>query len=457
MDLNNDTFLATFGNDQDYVRALTGGPWVILDHYLIVHQWSPSFRTSDKPHRSVVAWVQLPELPVHFYHREILFALGNLIGRTVKLDYHTENLERGKFARIAVELDMTRPLPSRIRLDGAWQQITYENLPIICYECGRIGHVEEDCPQLLPPQNLALVTIPGQSQPTPPTNNSPEPPSGFGPWMQVTRKSRRSSRKPSANASPNITQSRDSRHDVGNGSASTKGKQDQANGKIILEAKAKGDQKTVNKKGNATTQKGKALAQEEKGNINKKKEIQEWRVVDNKGQDFENNHSSEAHSMTAFGASSSKTKAQEQKLTIGPNNTKIHAIQVPPLILAQKENQNPNESHPSVRHHYQRKNADRSSTMEKTKGINLKATKKPLQLSSSAKKELTSKFKEAHFPITIESIEKFFHHTQKMASGDEIPQTGETSDVNMADGGATNQGIVGNGPLITEPQMALDT
>ncbi|CAL1377735.1 unnamed protein product [Linum trigynum] len=146
MDLNNQTFLVTFNNDQDYLHALTGGPWTILDHYLLVHEWSPSFRTSDQPFKSVVAWIQFPELPVHFYHREVLFALGNLIGRTIKLDYHTEHLERGKFARLAVELDMTKPLATRIRLDGFWQQVTYENLPQVCFTCGRIGQNEDSCP-----------------------------------------------------------------------------------------------------------------------------------------------------------------------------------------------------------------------------------------------------------------------------------------------------------------------
>ncbi|CAL1378303.1 unnamed protein product [Linum trigynum] len=79
LDLNNSTFLVNFSEEKDYLNALTGGPWVILDHYLVVHQWSHTFRTSDKPHRSVVAWVQQLELPIHFYHREVLFALRNLL------------------------------------------------------------------------------------------------------------------------------------------------------------------------------------------------------------------------------------------------------------------------------------------------------------------------------------------------------------------------------------------
>ncbi|CAI0551224.1 unnamed protein product [Linum tenue] len=194
LDLNNSTFLVNFSEEKDYLNALTGGPWVILDHYLVVHQWSHTFRTSDKPHRSVVAWVQLPELPIHFYHREVLFALGNLLGRTVKLDYHTEHMERGKFARIAVELDMNKPLKTRIRLDGFWQQVVYENLPEICFECGHIGHTESTCPTLIRPPT-AEPQIQLINQESPPENSSAEPPAGYGPWMQVERKSRKQTRK----------------------------------------------------------------------------------------------------------------------------------------------------------------------------------------------------------------------------------------------------------------------
>ncbi|CAN1279585.1 hypothetical protein LINPERPRIM_LOCUS17072 [Linum perenne] len=43
VDLDRSCFLVKFANMQDYFKALTDGPWLIFDHYLIVHPWDPTF------------------------------------------------------------------------------------------------------------------------------------------------------------------------------------------------------------------------------------------------------------------------------------------------------------------------------------------------------------------------------------------------------------------------------
>ncbi|CAI0397573.1 unnamed protein product [Linum tenue] len=138
----------------------------------------------------MIVWVQLPALKVHFYHKEVLHMLGNLIGRTIKLDYHTLTQQRAKFARLAVEVDLSKPLVPRIWLDDEWQAVEYENIPTACFECGRIGHVSAACP-LLQPTTSPVKAVQGLQ--TSPTATAEEQP-GFGPWMLVTRKSRRNSR-----------------------------------------------------------------------------------------------------------------------------------------------------------------------------------------------------------------------------------------------------------------------
>ncbi|CAN1744110.1 hypothetical protein LINPERHAP1_LOCUS2009 [Linum perenne] len=161
VDLDRNCFLVKFANEQDYFKALTGGPWMLLDHYLIVHQWDRSFRVVEDLPKKMVVWVRFPHLPIHFYHPQVLTSLGNLLGRTIKIDFNTQRAERGKFARIAIEINLSEPLAPVIELDGALQKVEYENLPALCFECGM---------------------------------QAPEPGS-YGPWMVVERRSRRSKKE----------------------------------------------------------------------------------------------------------------------------------------------------------------------------------------------------------------------------------------------------------------------
>ncbi|CAI0410965.1 unnamed protein product [Linum tenue] len=198
MDLDQDCFLVKLSNEQDYFRALTDGPWTIFDHYLAVQQWSPNFKVSDPLPRKMIVWVQFPALKIHFYHKEIRTSLGNLLGRTIRLDFHTLNLQRAKFARIVVEVDLSKPLVPRIWLDDAWQKVEYENLPDVCFECGKIGHSSLLCPKLRlqsPPPILAITG--GEVPANEAEQGEEESTPGFGLWMLVSRKSRRNSRDPS--------------------------------------------------------------------------------------------------------------------------------------------------------------------------------------------------------------------------------------------------------------------
>ncbi|CAI0380684.1 unnamed protein product [Linum tenue] len=142
----------------------------------------------------MIVWVQLPALKVHFYHKEVLITLSNLIGHTIKLDFHTLNRQRAKFARLAVEVDLGKHLVPRIWLDEEWQKVEYENLPTVCFECGKIGHMSTECPQLLPPVAPAIGWASGGAATASTPAKEPEEHLGFGPWMLVSRKSRRDPR-----------------------------------------------------------------------------------------------------------------------------------------------------------------------------------------------------------------------------------------------------------------------
>lgn len=59
-----------------------------------------------------------------------------MVGKVLRIDYNTKSASRGKFARLAVEVNLEKPLVSQLLVDGRKLRIEYENLPQICFQCG---------------------------------------------------------------------------------------------------------------------------------------------------------------------------------------------------------------------------------------------------------------------------------------------------------------------------------
>ncbi|CAN0920947.1 hypothetical protein LINGRAHAP2_LOCUS32342 [Linum grandiflorum] len=199
VDLESEVFLAIFEDSSDYFHALTGGPWTILDHYLAVFAWDLQFRVSDDLPQKMVVWIRFPRLPYQYYHSDVLTGLGDLIGKTVRFDSRTQSSVRGKFARIAVEIDLTNPPPKGVFVDGMWQVVEYENLPSFCRECGRFGHNLGSCARRLPTAVSDHVNYPPSSKSVLVGKSvaSISPVEPDGPWQTVERRRRRSKKESS--------------------------------------------------------------------------------------------------------------------------------------------------------------------------------------------------------------------------------------------------------------------
>ncbi|XP_016206182.1 uncharacterized protein LOC107646513 [Arachis ipaensis] len=145
IDLSNDFYLVKFYASEDFDFALMDGPWKVYDHYLTVRLWEPNFNPLRATIDKITAWVRLPDLPIELYDRTILRRIGNLIGRMVKVDNNTANLCREKFARLCVEVDLTKPLMGKYLFNGEEYHVEYEGIHQICFSCGRIDHDQQHC------------------------------------------------------------------------------------------------------------------------------------------------------------------------------------------------------------------------------------------------------------------------------------------------------------------------
>lgn len=100
---------------------------------------------------------------------------------------------RTMYARMCVEIDLNAPLLPSYTVDGNKLKIEYEGLHLICFSCGKVGHVTEYCPLKgcpIPKEGNAdhlhhAPTVGGEGRTT-----SPQEEPKFGGWMvaQDTRK-----------------------------------------------------------------------------------------------------------------------------------------------------------------------------------------------------------------------------------------------------------------------------
>ncbi|KAI9112455.1 hypothetical protein K1719_016378 [Acacia pycnantha] len=149
--LNNGYYIVSFSNKEDKEYAFQEGPWMIEDHYLIVQRWRPNFN----PWRAdlqcnIAAWIRLPDIPFEFYNVESLRRIGNMVGKMIKIDRSTSVYDKGGFARICVEIDLTQPLLPTYMVFGEERTIVYEGLHQVCFKCGKYGHQKGECPLCQP-------------------------------------------------------------------------------------------------------------------------------------------------------------------------------------------------------------------------------------------------------------------------------------------------------------------
>lgn len=199
-------FIVKLQRRQEYERALLDGPWMKGENYLHVQKWLPKFRADKEEISTLPVWVRFPVLPVEFYSEPWINKEGNNIGKTLKVDLKTLLASRGKFARICVEVDLSKPLMSGYRMYGEYWRLQYEGLHVICFECGHYGHCSMTCPVKLgseeeaPKDNGASMS--NKTSGTTGASTVDGIGSGYGEWMSVQRGRRRqakTTREPSVN------------------------------------------------------------------------------------------------------------------------------------------------------------------------------------------------------------------------------------------------------------------
>ncbi|XP_028757803.1 uncharacterized protein LOC114716908 [Neltuma alba] len=123
-------------------------------HCILVQRWMPYFDPFKNQLGRIVTWVRLPDIPMHCYNSHCITKVGERIGRPFQVDLNTlldrmdsnAKVERGRYARLCVELDLQKQLVPRLIVANEAFNMGHEGLNLICFECGIYGHRREVCP-----------------------------------------------------------------------------------------------------------------------------------------------------------------------------------------------------------------------------------------------------------------------------------------------------------------------
>ncbi|KAL8171346.1 hypothetical protein V2J09_023150 [Rumex salicifolius] len=147
-DLTNGFSVVRFELEDDFNRAFMDGPWTIFSQCLMVRHWTTDFDLDCDTIQSICAWVRISILQFVFYNEGVIRNIVSYIGRPVRVDRNTSNIVRGGFARVCVELDLSKRLQGAILVNGKMVLLEYEGLGEICIGCGKQGHLVQNCSSL---------------------------------------------------------------------------------------------------------------------------------------------------------------------------------------------------------------------------------------------------------------------------------------------------------------------
>ncbi|KAG8383798.1 hypothetical protein BUALT_Bualt04G0051100 [Buddleja alternifolia] len=122
--------------------------WYFDGYPMRVLKWTSDFNPSEESPIMPI-WIKIFGLRPHWFHRGFLYHIASLIGKPLKLDEATTEIDNPVVARICVEVNVLEKLqfdvPIQIDDKTHYFKVQYEGIPEYCRICRHRGHSIAAC------------------------------------------------------------------------------------------------------------------------------------------------------------------------------------------------------------------------------------------------------------------------------------------------------------------------
>ncbi|KAL9230928.1 hypothetical protein vseg_006216 [Gypsophila vaccaria] len=142
-------FYFRFENTENMNTILHGPTWNLNGYPPLFKPWSHTISHELEAVSLVPTWVLFPNLDPYLWSAKAVSKLASSIGRHICADEPTTNKTKVSFARLLIELDVSKDLPGAISVTTPYgpkiQKVQYEWLPYYYSYCRKLGHQLSSC------------------------------------------------------------------------------------------------------------------------------------------------------------------------------------------------------------------------------------------------------------------------------------------------------------------------
>ncbi|PPD74473.1 hypothetical protein GOBAR_DD28602 [Gossypium barbadense] len=155
-------FLRIFELEEDLELILEGRPWLFQKNLILFDRLCQAMERNQIKLTSSPFWIKIESCSPEFDKKDLLHAIGGTFSGVLRSEVSE------KFCRLRINLDAQKPLRRGIfvstnYVSKVWIPFKYENLPLFCFGCGRMGYGMSNCTQIPPAKKRKVSENPPYS------------------------------------------------------------------------------------------------------------------------------------------------------------------------------------------------------------------------------------------------------------------------------------------------------